>query len=92
MPLIDQCDAEALGWLKSIRVVGLWNQEEAKREILSSWCHNRNRRLRYLKIEAPAITVEDLHRQHEITFGSEGDPWQQYRVDTGYSYESDGEV
>lgn len=90
--LVDECYLKTLQPLRDIRIIGLWGQEVTKEKVLLSWCQNSNRRLRYLNEEAPQITVEDLHRQHKITFGPEGDPWRQYQVDTGYSYESDGEV
>lgn len=85
-----QLFTELLARMDCVRILGLRNEAE-KRDLLASWGanslipHDSESDHEYVeatntRIDCRQTTVEELHERHKITFGQEGDPWEQYKM------------
>ena len=84
----------ALERLESIRLLGLRHEKEERDYLLNSyktyWLTDvgvaDDFGLIYDEEEYERATIEEVHFRHNITFGTEGDPWESWKV------ESEGEL
>jgi hypothetical protein len=80
--------------LESIRLLGLKHEEEEQDYLLDSyriyWLTDVGVADDYSEIydqeEHDAAVIKEVHERHHITFGTEGDPWESWKI------ESEGEL
>ncbi|KAH6644447.1 hypothetical protein C7974DRAFT_419934 [Boeremia exigua] len=72
---------ELFSQLRSIRFLGLQYENE-QGDLMASWVKESqfSRKSAPLPLDSPSL--DDLHERHEITFTNEGDPWEQWKIDS----------
>lgn len=76
--------AHAMGRLQSVRFLGLRNEKE-QNNLMQDWVglisHFMLSPIGYSPRNS-ALDVQELYKYYHVTYGSEGDPWAQYKINS----------